>query len=86
VNDLEGTAALGRALAVELRALGIGLNFAPVVDVDTNPANPVIGDRSFGRTPALVAAHAAALISGMQGGGGGGVREALPRPRRHDQR
>jgi beta-N-acetylhexosaminidase len=69
VNDLEGTAALGRALAVELRALGIGLNFAPVVDVDTNPANPVIGDRSFGRTPALVAAHAAALISGMQGGG-----------------
>jgi len=69
VNDLEGTAALGRALAVELRALGIGLNFAPVVDVDTNPANPVIGDRSFGRTPELVAAHATALISGLQGAG-----------------
>src|SRR5262249_37163901 len=38
---------VARAQALELRALGFTVNFAPVLDVDTNPANPVIGDRSF---------------------------------------
>ena len=68
-NDLEMTAAVARALAVELSDLGIGLDFAPCVDVDTNPANPVIGDRSFGREPTRVAAHAAHFIRAMQGAG-----------------
>lgn len=62
----DATAAVARALAVELRDCGIALDFAPVVDVDSNPANPVIGDRSFGRDPRQVAAHARAFIGAMQ--------------------
>jgi beta-N-acetylhexosaminidase len=69
VNDPEMTAAVARALAVELSHLGIGLDFAPCVDVDTNPANPIIGDRSFGSEPTRVAAHAAPFIRAMQGAG-----------------
>ncbi len=68
-NDPEMTAAVARALAVELSDLGIGLDFAPCVDVDTNPANPVIGDRSFGREPTRVAAHASHFIRAMQDAG-----------------
>ncbi|MBW2579320.1 MAG: glycoside hydrolase family 3 protein, partial [Deltaproteobacteria bacterium] len=68
-DDLEMTAAVARALAVELSNLGIGLDFAPCVDVDTNPANPIIGDRSFGCEPTRVAAHAAPFIRAMQDAG-----------------
>jgi len=60
---------LGGALAEQLAPCGIRLDFAPVVDVDTNPKNPVIGDRSFGDDPALVARLGAALISGLQASG-----------------
>jgi beta-N-acetylhexosaminidase len=63
------TAAVAGALARELSDLGIGLDFAPVVDVDTNPANPVIGDRSFAAEPARVARHATAFIEAMQAAG-----------------
>jgi len=69
VGDLESTAAVGEALATELIDYGIGLDFAPVVDVDTNPKNPVIGDRSFARGPERVSEHARAFIRGMQGRG-----------------
>jgi beta-N-acetylhexosaminidase len=68
-GDPAATAAVATALARELRDLGIALDFAPVVDVDTNPANPVIGDRSFGRTPEEVARHACAFIEALQAGG-----------------
>jgi len=60
---------MGEALATELRACGIRLDFAPVVDVDTNPKNPVIGDRSFGADPDLVGRLGAAMIRGLQAGG-----------------
>lgn len=60
---------MGEALAAELSACGIRLDFAPVVDVDTNPANPVIGDRSFGDDPDLVGRLGAALVRGLQGAG-----------------
>lgn len=63
---LAETSAVARALATELRDAGIDLDFAPVVDVDSNPENPVIGDRSFGREPDVVAAHARAFIRAMQ--------------------
>ena len=63
------TRAFADALARELADLGIHLDFAPVVDVDTNPQNPVIGDRSFGREPARVIRHALAVIEGLQAGG-----------------
>jgi beta-N-acetylhexosaminidase len=63
---VEDTAAFARALALELLDAGFDLDFAPVVDVDSNPDNPVIGDRSFGREPAVVARHACAQIEAMQ--------------------
>ena len=68
-NRTSDTRSLGKALGQELAHLGIGLDFAPVVDVDTNPENPVIGDRSFGATPEAVGRHAAALITGLQSAG-----------------
>ena len=43
--------AVGAAIAAELRAVGIDMNFAPVLDVDSNPRNPVIGDRAFSEDP-----------------------------------
>ena len=62
----EDTARFARALATELRDCGFDLDFAPVVDVDSNPDNPVIGDRSFGGTPEIVSAHATAFIEALQ--------------------
>jgi beta-N-acetylhexosaminidase len=49
-----------------VRAVNIDMNLAPVVDVDTNAANPVIGDRSFSRQPEVVARMGAAFIGAMQ--------------------
>jgi beta-N-acetylhexosaminidase len=60
---------LGQALAAELRACGIRWDMAPVVDVDTNPKNPVIGDRAFSDDPDLVGRLGAALIHGLEGSG-----------------
>jgi beta-N-acetylhexosaminidase len=68
-NQIRLTYGLGRALAGELRALGFTLDFAPVLDVHTNPQNPVIGDRSFGADPALVSEHGLALMRGLHDGG-----------------
>ncbi len=59
---------MGRALAHELSTCGIRCDFAPVMDVDTNPQNPVIGDRSFGDDPDLVGRLGAAMIDGLQKG------------------
>ena len=61
--------AIGRLLAEELKAVNIHMDFAPVMDVDSNPANPVIGDRSFGSDPTLVAKMGVALLRRLQGGG-----------------
>jgi len=58
---------VGAVLARELRAMNVDLNFAPVLDVDSNSANPVIGERSFGRDPELVAKLGCAMIEGLQG-------------------
>ncbi len=69
VGDLKLTETVGTALARELRAMNFDVDFAPVLDVDTNPNNPVIGDRSFGRDPNDVAAHGCALIRGLQRAG-----------------
>ena len=60
---------LGRLLAFELRAVGFDWNFAPVLDVDTNPANPVIGDRSLSDDSAVVAQLGVALARGLEAGG-----------------
>jgi beta-N-acetylhexosaminidase len=58
------TLEVSRGLARELRAMRFDLNFAPVADVDSNPDNPVIGDRSFARDPQEVAQHVATFIQG----------------------
>ena len=55
---------VGAAVARGLRSLGINWNFAPVLDVNNNPANPVIGERSFGEDPALVTRMARAWMRG----------------------
>ena len=60
---------VGKATAIEARALGIHVNFAPVADVNDNPRNPVINTRSFGEDPARVAALVAAYVEGLQAGG-----------------
>jgi beta-N-acetylhexosaminidase len=59
----------GRMTAVEGRALGVHINFAPVADVNNNPRNPVINIRSFGEDPRRVGAMATAFALGLQRGG-----------------
>ena len=61
--------AAGRITATEARAIGVHVNFAPVVDVNNNPRNPVINIRSFGEHPARVGALAGAYIEGLRAGG-----------------
>ena len=58
-----------RASALELRALGVNWNLAPDADVNTNPANPVIGVRSFGADPHRVAAYVQQAVRGIQSAG-----------------
>lgn len=65
-NSQEYTYQVGRIGAQELRALGVNMNFAPCIDVNNNPLNPVIGVRSFGEDPKAVAEHGVAAIRGYQ--------------------
>ena len=57
------------ALAAELRAVGITLDYAPVLDINTNPRNPIIGDRALGEEAATVARLGAAIVRGLQENG-----------------
>ena len=68
-RDTGLAADVGRITALEGRALGIHIAFAPVMDVNNNPGNPVIGSRSFSEDPRLVAQLGSALIHGMQDAG-----------------
>jgi beta-N-acetylhexosaminidase len=69
IDDVELTRSVYAALGADLAALGINLDLAPAVDVNTAADNPVIGTRSFGADPALVARHAAAAVAGLQSAG-----------------
>jgi beta-N-acetylhexosaminidase len=69
VDDPALTRSVYRALGSDLAALGVNLNLAPSVDVNTAADNPVIGTRSFGADTALVARHAAAAVTGLQEAG-----------------
>ena len=69
VDDPALTRAVYQALGTDLAALGINLNLAPSVDVNTEAGNPVIGTRSFGADPVVVARHAAAAVAGLQSAG-----------------
>ncbi|MFG2166815.1 glycoside hydrolase family 3 N-terminal domain-containing protein [Micromonospora chersina] len=69
VDDVTLTRQVYAAIGAELAALGINLDLAPTVDVNTADENPVIGTRSFGADPARVAAHSAAAVAGLQSAG-----------------
>lgn len=69
VDDLELTRAVAQELGRRLAECGVNLNWAPSADVNSNPDNPVIGVRSFGADPHLVARHTAAYIEGLQAAG-----------------
>lgn len=60
---------VARTIAREAKAVGIHVNFAPTVDVNVNPNNPVIGTRSFGEDPQRVARLSAAFVRGTRDGG-----------------
>jgi beta-N-acetylhexosaminidase len=66
VGDPAITRRIYRTIGAELDQLGLNLNLAPTVDVNTADDNPIIGTRSFGADPHLVATHAAAAVTGLQ--------------------
>ncbi|CAL9459101.1 Beta-hexosaminidase [Streptomyces sp. enrichment culture] len=70
--------AVGRIAGAELRAMGIRQNYSPVADVNVNPANPVIGVRSFGADPRAVSALVAAEVTGYQGSGVAATAKHFP--------
>ncbi|GAA1976771.1 glycoside hydrolase family 3 protein [Catenulispora subtropica] len=69
IDDVALTEATARSVGTRVRAGGIDLDYAPVADVNTEPRNPVIGARSFGADPMLVARHVAAAVRGLHGAG-----------------
>lgn len=69
VHWRDAAAEVGAAVGIELASLGINVNFAPVVDVDSNAANPVIADRAFSTDPEEVSRVAAAYIHALQSQG-----------------
>ncbi len=68
-NDLENARNVGAMIGRGLRSMGINWNFAPVMDVNNNPLNPVIADRSFGEDPKRVAELALAYADGLMSEG-----------------
>ncbi|MWB95445.1 serine hydrolase [Flavobacterium sp. GA093] len=69
IQDLKLLEQVGEHMGKESKRLGVHFNFAPVLDINTNPKNPIIGNRSFGETKTNVANKAAALMKGAQSHG-----------------
>jgi beta-N-acetylhexosaminidase len=65
-SDPDSARTTAREIGAELKALGFNWDFAPVLDVDSNPKNPVIGDRAYSADPATVASLGVAAIAGFQ--------------------
>ena len=78
IDDVTYTARVATTVGWELRRAGCTLDFAPDVDINSNSDNPVIGVRSFGTDPALVARHSAAWVSGLQSTAIGGSAKHFP--------
>ncbi len=68
-GDLAVTEAAGRLIGEEVRAIGYSGTFGPVLDVNSNPANPIINVRSFSDDPEIVAAHGIAFLKGLHDAG-----------------
>ena len=69
VQDMKLIQDLGEAMAIQAKRMGIQFNFAPVVDVNTDPNNPIIGVRSYGETREIVTDRALAFMKGYQNEG-----------------
>ncbi len=67
-GDTDLAERVGRAMAQEMRAVGVNMDLAPVADLETNPNNPIIKRRAFGNDPQMTSPILAGFISGMQGG------------------
>ncbi|POR24375.1 beta-N-acetylglucosaminidase [Flavobacterium columnare] len=69
VQDMKLIEQLGERMAKETKRMGLQFNFAPVIDINTNPNNPIIGNRSFGENKEEVTKRAVALMKGIQSQG-----------------
>ena len=69
IKDLNLIRQTGRYIGEHCKRLGVHFNFAPVVDINTNPNNPIIGNRSFGQNKSKVTEHSLAFMQGMQASG-----------------
>lgn len=69
INNKELSFEIGNVIGEKIRALGFNLNFAPVMDIDSNPMNPVIGDRSFGSNERIVSQLGIETMKGLQNSG-----------------
>ena len=77
-DDVQLTERAGAALGALVAAAGIDVDLAPVLDVASEPTNPVIGVRAFGPDPALVGRHGVAFLAGLQAGGVAGCAKHFP--------
>ena len=77
-GDLRYAYQLGKITALEARAMGVHVPFAPVLDVNNNPDNPIINIRSFGENPDAVAALGVAMVRGIQDYGGVATGKHFP--------
>src|SRR5690606_25993307 len=78
IQDLDLIEQVGKNMAKHSKRIGIHFIFAPVVDVNTNPQNPIIGNRSFGENPENVTDKAIALTKGLQSEGGFATAKHFP--------
>ncbi|HHW00457.1 MAG TPA: beta-N-acetylhexosaminidase [Clostridiaceae bacterium] len=69
VNDEDLSYEIGGVIAEQLRSFGFNMNFAPVLDIDSNPKNPVIGDRSYGSSAEIVSKLGMESMKGIRKGG-----------------
>lgn len=74
---------MGLLTAQELRSYGVDFDLAPVMDINCNPDNPVIGVRSYGDTPERVAEYGSQMVRGLLDGGVYCSLQAFPRPWRY---
>jgi beta-N-acetylhexosaminidase len=77
-DDPAVSEAVGRAMGLEVAALGFNLDYAPVLDVHSNPQNPIIGDRAFAADPEPAARHALAFWRGLESAGVRGCGKHFP--------
>lgn len=78
LSDTVSIEKLGHLIGQQMRACGINVNFAPVIDVNTNPKNPIIGKRSFSSSAEIVARCGSAIVRGIQAEGCIAVAKHFP--------